>query len=168
MSKLVSIEGYEDYFVSDDGKVYSSKHKKIREIKQRINKKGRPYVNLSKNGKVKSFETHRIVAKHFLPNFSLDLEVNHINGVKTDNNVSNLEMVTRKQNIQHAFKNGLKENPKGEEHWDAKLTEEQVIEIRNKYVPKIYTQEMLAKEYNVSRSTIKFILNGTIWKHIAG
>lgn len=167
MSRLIEIEGYDGYFVSDDGKVYSTKYKEPRELKQRINKKGRPYVNLCKNGKMKSFETHRIVAKHFLPDFSFDLQVNHIDGVKTNNNVSNLEMVTVQRNMEHAYQMGLKVNPKGEKHWDAKLTESEVKEIRNKYIPNIYGTRKLAKEYNVSISCIKFILKGKTWKDIA-
>jgi len=52
----------------------------------------------------------------------------------------------------------------GENGSNVKLTEKQVIEIKNKYIPKIYSQSMLAKEYNVSRSMIEHILNGKSWK----
>jgi hypothetical protein len=166
MSRLVAIEGYDDYFISDDGKVFSTKYKEMREVKQRINKQGRPYVNLCKNGKYKSFVTHRLVAKHYLPDFTLDLQVNHIDGDKTNNNVSNLEMVTQSENMQHAVKTGLLVNHKGEEHWDAKLTEKEVKEIRSKYIPNVYGIKKLAKEYQVSESTIKFIIKRVTWKHI--
>ena len=166
MSRLKKIEGYDGYFISDEGEVFSSKYKEMRLLKHRINRNGRPYVNLSKNGKQKSFEIHRLVAKYFLSNYDSSLEVNHIDGVKTNNCVNNLEMVTRKENINHAFLNNLKINPVGEEHWDAKLTEQEVKEIREKYVPYVYGAKRLAKEYGVTDGCIKFILKRKTWKHI--
>ena len=166
MSRLKTIEGYDGYFISDEGEVYSSKYKEPRKLKHRLNSKGRPYVNLCKNGKQKSVLIHRLVAKYFLPEFNENLEVNHKDGVKTNNNVSNLEMVDRKGNMQHAIRTGLLINPKGEEHWDSKLTEEEVREIREKYIPYTYSLSQLAKEYGVSESCIKFIIKRKTWKHI--
>jgi hypothetical protein len=55
---------------------------------------------------------------------------------------------------------------KGEFHCLSKLNNQQVLEIRNKYVPFIYTSTMLAKEYNISKTNIKDILKRKIWKHI--
>ena len=168
MSRLVKIEGYDGYFISDEGEVFSSKYKDMRLLKYRLNRNGRPYINLCKNGKSKSVEIHRLVAKYFLPDYTTDKEVNHKDGDKTNNHVSNLEMTDRKGNMQHAFRTGLAINPVGEAHWDAKLTEEQVKEIRHKYVPKVYGYKRLSEEYGVSESTIKFIIRGVTWKHIAG
>lgn len=165
---IKEIKGYDKYFITDDGKIFSDKYNTRRQLKPRINKKGYYYVNLCKNGKYKSVEIHRLVAKHFLPNFDESLQVNHIDGCKTNDNVSNLEMVTQSENLQHAYKNGLLKIKIGEDHWCAKLTEEQIKEIKQKYIPKVYTQQMLADEYNVSRSAIRFILKGKTWKHIAG
>lgn len=165
---IKEIEGYDKYFITDEGKTFSDKYNTRRELKPRLNKKGYYYINLCKDGKYKSFEIHRLVAKHFLSNFDETLQVNHIDGCKTNNNVTNLEMVTQSENLQHASKHGLFNSVKGEKHWCAKLTEEQIKEIKQKYIPKVYTQQMLADEYNVSRSTIKFILKGKTWKHIAG
>lgn len=55
---------------------------------------------------------------------------------------------------------------KGQLHNMAKLTEEQVLEIRSKYIPRKYSTLKLAKEYNVSKTNIKDIINRKIWKHI--
>lgn len=166
MSRLKLIEGYDKYYVSDDGKIYSDKYNERRELSQRKNEKGYLYVNLCKNGKYKSTMVHRLVAKHFLEDYTKGLQVNHKDGNKENNNVSNLEMVTQTENMRHAVQHGLHISLSGEEHWCSRLTEQDVREIREKYVPYVYTQEMLAKEYGVSRSDIKLIINGYIWKGI--
>ena len=164
MSRFKEIEGYDKYYITDDGKVYSDKYNERRELSPRKNQRGYLYINLCKNGKYKSTMIHKIVAKHFLENYADDLQVNHIDGNKLNNNVSNLEMVTRSGNMKHAVEHGLLVPKAHEEHWCSKLTEEQVNEIRNKYIPNVVTQEMLAKEYGVSRSAIKFIVNNKTWK----
>lgn len=64
-------------------------------------------VSLSKNGIFRQCLVHRLVAEAFIPNEHKYREVNHINGVKTDNYVENLEWCTRQQNAQHAFRTGL-------------------------------------------------------------
>ena len=166
MSRLKSIEGYDKYYISDEGKVYSDKYNERRELIPREAGNGYLYVNLCKNGKYKSVRIHRLVAKHFLEDYEEGLQVNHKDGNKLNNNFSNLEMVTQTENMKHAVQHGLHVSLSGEKHWCAKLTEEQVKEIRSKYVPKVYTQEMLAKEYGVSRSDIKLIVNGNVWKDI--
>jgi hypothetical protein len=63
------------------------------------------YLQFKVSGKV--FMIHRLIAKHFVPNTELKREVNHIDGNKKNNCISNLEWVTPKENIAHAVKNGL-------------------------------------------------------------
>lgn len=139
----------------------------LKPLKSRCNKRGYKYVCLSKGRNTqKCFQVHRLIAKYFLNEFSDDLQVNHIDGVKTHNNIENLEMVSASDNMKHAIKMKLLINKKGENHHSAKLTEKDVIEIRKKYIPKIYTQKMLADEYGVSISEIKCIIHRQTWKHI--
>ena len=166
MSRLKLIEGYDKYYVSDDGKIYSDKYSERRELIPRQASNGYLYVNLCKNGKYKSVRIHRIVAKYFLSDYDEFLEVNHKDGNKLNNKMSNLEMVTHGGNIRHAVENGLHRALKGEEHWCSKLTEENVKEIRKKYQPYVYTQKMLAEEYGVSEDDIKLILSNRTWKDL--
>lgn len=108
---------------------------------------------------------HRLVALTFLQNHEEKLQVNHINGIKEDNNVSNLEWCTPKENSTHAWDNGLITSSIGERHGRAKLTEIEVIEIMRR----INNKEKISTicvDYNVSKSAINLIKNKKNWKHI--
>lgn len=95
------IKGYEGlYQVSNLGNVKSlcnnkTRKEKILKPKQR---KGYLYVGLCKNGKVKQYLVHRLVAEHFIPNPNNLPQIDHINTNKTDNRVENLRWVTQKEN----------------------------------------------------------------------
>ena len=79
-------------------------------LKTNKNKKGYLYVVLSKNGKSKIVRIHRLVAQTFIPNLQNKPQVNHIDGIKSNNVVSNLEWCTNSENQKHAFKLGLQNN----------------------------------------------------------
>lgn len=65
------------------------------------------FVTLRNNGIIRPQSIHRLVADAFLPNPNNYSDVNHKNGIKTDNRVENLEWCTRSYNIKHSFDNGL-------------------------------------------------------------
>lgn len=167
------IEDYEGlYQISNLGRVKSLERKikrrndRIQTVKERIlklnlDKEGYHTVKLHKEGKGKNFKVHRLVALAFISNPDNKLEVNHIDGIKTDNKVTNLEWNTRNENMQHAVDNGLHDQ-KGSKSNTAKLTEEQVLEIMDSNS----TCRVLAKIYNVNSSTINRIKNRKIWKDI--
>ena len=97
------VVGYEDlYQVSNIGNV-----KRIKLLKPYIDRKGYYFVNLSKNGKVKCYRVHQLVAKAFIPNQNNYIEINHIDGIKTNNCVSNLEWCDHQYNMKHAHDNDL-------------------------------------------------------------
>ena len=82
-------------------------YQKPRIVEQHYDKDGYLKVTLSKNGKRFQTMAHRIVAMTFLENPENKEQVNHINGIKDDNRVENLEWVTSQENIAHSYKNGL-------------------------------------------------------------
>lgn len=99
------------YLISNLGRIYSIPYKRI--MKTRIDKYGYENVSLKK---IKScpMTVHRIIAKHFIPNPENKPQVNHINGIKTDNRIENLEWCTVQENITHSVQNGLKGTTKGQ------------------------------------------------------
>lgn len=167
------IENYEGLYqvsnlgrVKSLGRVVKRTDGRIRTLKERIRKpvldtKGYVITNLYKESKGKNFYVHRLVAETFIDNVDNKLEVNHINGVKDDNRLVNLEWNTRSENIQHAVDTGLL-NIKGSKCHTSKLTEKDVLEIRDSNL----TQIELAKIYGISRPLISMIKNRKTWKHI--
>lgn len=122
---IKDVVGYEGlYKITSDGNIISlgngnstnSETKKVKQMTIFITDKGYTKIKLSKNSVIKYYSIHRLVAKAFIPNPENKLQVNHINGKKTDNRVENLEWVTAKENIQHSVKNGLQVYKKGIEN----------------------------------------------------
>ena len=159
-----------DYYITEDGDVYSNKYDELRKRKLVLVKDGYYRISLYINGKNKKTYVHRMVAETFIPNPNDLYEINHIDGVKTNNNVSNLEWCDRMHNMQHAHKNGLiKLNPaKGEKHYNTKLTDEQIRWIRDNYIPRHpeFGCTAMAKKLNYDQGALSKILNNKIWKHI--
>lgn len=128
---------------------------------------GRRYVNI-----------HRLVAAAFIgPLPSENMQINHIDGVKTNNRPDNLEYVTPKQNQAHASMMGLK--PHGDDHWTrqrppatrgskngfAKTSEQQVLEIR-KLAREGFSSRVIAKRYGLCGTTVRSIVNNETWRHV--
>jgi hypothetical protein len=161
------IEGYEGYYqVSNFGRVKSlnvfgkEKHRKLQ-----TDKNGYLVIGLRKLGKEKNCKVHRLVALTFIPNSNNKKTINHIDGVKTNNQVSNLEWATYSENMTHAFITGLKPNQSGSKNWQAKVSEKDVLEIRKK-AERGAKQASLGREYNLSQPAISLIINKRNWKHI--
>lgn len=159
------ISGYGDnYKISNFGRVKSSYRQK-RILKQPLNTYGYPFVNLSFKGVHKSIPIHTLVANYFLIKPSGKTEVNHKNGIKTDNNVLNLEWCTSSENSIHSFENGLQVSSKGEDRPLSKLKKYQVLLMRDMANNGLRGVE-LTKLFNVSASTVSSVINRRSWKHI--
>lgn len=102
--KPVINNGRTNYYVSDDGRVFNSKNK---EKAQRINKDGYLKVDLYRNGNRTTERVNRLVATAFIPNPENKPDVNHKDGNKLNNHYSNLEWVTKSENMKHAYQTGL-------------------------------------------------------------
>lgn len=168
METWKDIQGYEGrYQVSNLGRVRSFTKKSNGKLLIPIKtKKGYLTVRLYSNRVTyKQFSIHRLVACAFIDNTYSKKQVNHMNGIKSDNNLNNLEWSTNQENQEHAFELGLNKIEKGEKARNVKLTQKQVDDINSRYV---YGQkglaQSLADEYNVSKDTIRSIWYGKNWK----
>lgn len=106
VSMIKTIPGFDNYFATDDGKIFSKNYhreKRVAKIQPRMNERGYMYVSLSKNGMVYTKKVHRLIAETFIPNPENKSEVNHRNGIRTDNSVKNLEWASRSENMKHSF-----------------------------------------------------------------
>lgn len=146
-----------------DGRKWVSKRKKM---KQRLDKYGYKVVSLTKDGKSKPYLVHRLVALAFHPiDNSEIMQVNHKDGVKTNNHYKNLEWVTAKENTSHAIKNGLRAITRGEKNGASKLSERDVLKIRKMWDLGI-KQVKIAELYGISKDTVWKIINKKLWTHI--
>lgn len=150
-----------DYYVTDDGRVWSEKSKKF--MSQSLDKDGYKKVSLRSSDlppkKCHRYSVHRLIMENFYPFQGMEnFQVNHIDGDKTNNCLSNLEWVSCKENIHHAMVTGLR----AKENGAAKLTSLQVIEIYKR----AHLGEKnidLGKEFHVHPDTIGKIKNKKIW-----
>lgn len=134
------------------------------EIKSSLTGNGYLGFNLVKDGKSKMSKVHRVVANAFIDNNELKPEVNHKDGNKNNNHVSNLEWVTKGENQSHAYKNVLRCS-KGVNNPSSKLNETNVKNIL-KLLDRGVTAKKIAKAFCVAESTIGRIKNGQKWNHI--
>jgi hypothetical protein len=162
------IVGYEGlYQVSNFGRIFSLPKKgssAIGKIKMLSLSTTDKYcqVTLRKNGKTVTKKVHRLVAEAFIDNPLFLKEVNHKDGIKTNNNTSNLEWSTRENNMIHAADKNLLNYTLGSKSYRTSLSEEDASAI---YASNLSVKE-LAINYSVSENVIRKIKNKVTWKHI--
>lgn len=112
-----------------------------------------------RNGLLVNFRIHVEVARAFIPNPMNKPQVNHIDGIKDSNHVSNLEWVTNQENAIHALRIGLVIPKKGEDVGNATLTNRQAAEIR--FLSKVYSRKELGDRFSVSTHVVGDVLRNT-------
>ena len=154
------------YFATDDGHIFSEHLK--RNISEYTDKDGYKKVRLSNgDGNRKVFSVHRLVLETFCPNPDSDkLQVNHKDGDKTNNALSNLEWCTCKENINHGYKTGLYSNIGDNNNGYHILNSNQVLEIINLLLDHKMTIQAIADKYHVSKNAIEHIKYKKTWKHL--
>lgn len=158
---MVNIQGYPNYLISEQGEVFSLLSNKF--LTPCLNKrKGYYQVTLYKAGYKEKFLVHVLVAEAYIPNPLNKPFVNHKNGVKTDNSVENLEWVTHKENMQHAFTNNLVINPAGTE--GRNYQGDTLVFRDGVHIDTLFgNKDMVLKGY--SPSAISMVINGTRKTH---
>lgn len=170
MSRLREIEGYDGYFISDEGEVFSDKYNTRRKLSKRKNSRGYYYVNLCKNGKYKSVGIHRLVGKHFVenPNPKMFTVLNHIDGNKLNNSYKNLEWCTVSHNSREAVRLGLIKPRRGKDsnlygRYGTNMTFEIANEIRKRRQEENLSYNELARIYKMSKATMINICKNRIY-----
>jgi hypothetical protein len=153
---MKKIKGFENYSIDEKGRVWS--HVIQRFIKHQMNRYGYLTVKLSNNGKKMHKSVHRLVAEAYLDNTENKKEVNHIDGIKTNNNLENLEWATRSENAKHSWNNGLQKH--SQKRLDAVREKISIIVLDLQTGVYYNSIAEAAKLYKIHPMSLREMLNG--------
>lgn len=161
---MKQIANHQGYWITKTGQVWSDKSSKY--LKPYADGKGYLTVKLTKSRQdQKNYKVHRLVAEYYLKSANPQLQVNHIDGDKKNNEVNNLEWVSGLENIRHSWRTGLhKKSRKGSNNSQSKLTESDIPVIRERLTKE--TLLSIARDYGVDKTLISQIKHGKAWKHV--
>lgn len=153
MEEFRELKGFVNYKISNLGRIYSIKRRTCLKVK-RLGNSGYYQVRLSKDGKYVYKNLHRLIAETFIPNPNNYRTVNHINGNKLDNRISNLEWADDCKQQHEACLLGLKPTT---QHI---LTIEEIKEVYKKYFEEHKSMYSIAKEYGTRKQQIAKLVKG--------
>lgn len=153
MEEFRELKGFENYKISNLGRIYSIKKRTCLKVKK-LGNSGYYQVRLSKDGKYIYKNLHRILAETFIPNPNNYRTVNHINGNKLDNRLDNLEWTNDCKQQHEACLLGLKPTT---QHI---LTTEEILNVYKKYFEEHKTIYSIAKEFNTRKQQIAKLIKG--------
>lgn len=170
------VVGYEGYYsVSDRGNVRQEldrngtfKGRMLALNRYDKERYFRVVLVIDKNKKCRT--VHSLVAEAFIGPRLSGMQVNHKDSDRYNNNVSNLEYVSARDNVLHAHKNGV--SPRGERIANSKMTAEKVRKLREKYVRGVNqfnkgtSYNALSREFGIEKTTVANIFLHRTWKHI--
>jgi len=164
-----SVVGFSNYEVSTYGRIRNINFQNTGKtrIRKIIKPNGRGYFRLilCNNGKKHYISLHRLIAKAFIENPLNKPQVNHKDGIKTNNYYKNLEWVTHRENTDHAIATGLRSNI-NEKHGMAKLNNAKVRKIKKLLMDKKYKQKDIAIMFGCGIGTISHIKKERQWKSV--
>jgi hypothetical protein len=152
------------WLINDKGDVWSANKGGLLSPHQN----GTGYLQLlyHNHGKRKKHYVHRLVARAFIGEIPEGYCVNHIDGNKHNNSLSNLEIVTRKRNNDHAVQVGLRKRWRGDLHPQSKLNENKVKEIRRRAdAGELF--EIIANDFTISKATVYDLQKRRSWRWLA-
>lgn len=155
--KNLSFLGYRKYRVGNDGSIWSKARNwsdgKWRKLKPGMDADGYLHIELWKNGNRRLIKVHRLILTAFVGDFP-DKQVNHKNGNRSDNRLSNLEWTTCSENAIHAFRILQRTILRGEAHGSSKLTNKQADAIRELLDKGELSQSAIGRMFGVSQTTV--------------
>ncbi len=164
---LTPIPGYLGYAASPNGSIWAVgtnwRGYGARPLDARLDQGGYPYVRLRVDGRRVRSTVHRLVALAFLGPRAEGQQVRHLNGVRTDSRVENLARGSAQENADDRDLHGT--TVRGSRVSQAKLTEEQVVEARRRFLAG-ETQSDLASAYGVSVQCMHQVVRRKWWKHL--
>ena len=170
------IPDFPKYFISNNGIVYSLQPRSNQPPpkKMRVLARGKAFgydiVNLMRDKKGHKRFVHRLVLEAFVGKAPSGYECQHLDGNRSNNNLSNLKWGTRKENQMDRVRHGT--SNRGERHPNHKLSKEEVIEIKKlataynkktRSIDKGGNYAEIAKRFGVSKSAVEAIVRGTSW-----
>ncbi len=172
---MKSIPNFSRYFATDEGFIFTTGwrgSKQTKQIKAASDTKDGYLQSMFKrdDGKYCTVKIHKLIALAYFGERVEGQEINHKNGIKTDNRPENLEYCSRSENVKHAFDMGLLIPKRGESNGNSKLSTEDVNNIREaaNCGKRYYGRKGLAIKYGVSEAHIKDIVTRrrNVWGHL--